>query len=122
MLEFIGEQAGAHAEGTREARVATSWTESYPTALSGWRLSDLRALVEEHADLPDSTLVVISPAGHPADSRWSPVAYASTGRYAPNMGGGGNYGRFWSDEVADEEDGDRVPAGTVPAIELSPSI
>ena len=122
ILQFAGERAsGSRAGDARAARVSALWAEPYLTAVSGWRLSDLRALIEEHADLPDDTLVLIGPADHPADDRWSPAGSATTGRYAPTLDGGGNYGQFWSDDCADDED-DPILSDTLPALALIPSV
>ncbi|MFF8786940.1 hypothetical protein [Streptomyces sp. NPDC015125] len=88
--------------------------------LVGFRLGDLRNRLNALCDMPDDALVVISPADHPHDSRWSPAAqYVSTGLYAPDTTGGGNYGHIYDTDPDDEED--RAPQGAVPAVVLYPS-
>ncbi|MER0477066.1 hypothetical protein ABR737_01605 [Streptomyces sp. Edi2] len=116
-------EAAAYADRgytVHQARVAPNWVEPRPRELIGFRLGDLRRQLAALCEMPDDALVVISPADHPDESRWSPAAlYVSTGLYAPDTSGGGNYGRMYDAEPDDEED--RAPEGAVPAVVLHPS-
>jgi hypothetical protein len=101
------------------ASVAPQWRCPFPTHLEGMRLSDLRALIAEWADQPGDTLVVLAPADHPWEGRYSPAStHASTGLYLPHPDGS-SYGRVYETEPKEEED--RAPHGAVPALVISPS-
>jgi len=103
-----------------EARVAAEWTEPGPTAIEGIRLGALRALLAD-LPLPDDALVVIAPAEHPWEDRWSPMSpYIHAGLYAADTSGGGNYG-----VVHDPDPGlageDAAPHSAITAVVFSPS-
>ena len=110
-------QAAGHAVVT--ASVAPDWSHPFPLPLEGMRLRDLRNLVSAWNELPEDTLVVLSPGEHPWEGRYSPAStHAGTGLYVPSPVDG-SYGRLYETDPPDEED--RAPRGAVPALVLSPS-
>ncbi|MFF9785644.1 hypothetical protein [Streptomyces nigrescens] len=113
--------AGGHT--VHEANRAPAWDHPFALEITGLRLDALRTALADLTDMPGDAVVVVTSASHAWEGRHSPAdTYISTGVYVPNPSGG-NYGRIYHDELADEreEDGLEVPAGAVPAVLLSPT-
>ncbi|MFE0356492.1 hypothetical protein ACFW2K_22690 [Streptomyces nigra] len=101
------------------AAAAPDWPHPFAICVEGMRLSELRAFLATHPDLPDDTLVLIGPATHHLESEDAP-AYPGldAGAYVPAMNARGNYGAFWHPDHSDEP----RPELSIPAVLLTPSV